>query len=157
MSATSQPRTVSFETTVAGSGGKTGIVVPDEVIAELGAGRRPAVHIALNGYAYRSTVAVMGGSCMVGVSAAVRAATGLEAGHPVTVSLSVATTPREVDVPPDLARALAEDDQAQAFFDALSNSLQRFHVDTIDAAKTDETRLRRVQKAVTLFREGKKR
>jgi hypothetical protein len=50
---------VTFQTTVAGSGGKTGIVVPAEAITELGAGRRPAVHVDLNGYAYRSTVAVM--------------------------------------------------------------------------------------------------
>src|SRR4051794_34727989 len=97
---------VVFETTVAGSGGKTGIEIPEDVIERLGAGHRPAVHVELNGYAYRSTVAVMGGKHLVGVSASVREATGLEAGDDVTVSLAVATSPREVDVPPDLAAAL---------------------------------------------------
>ncbi len=146
-----------FTTTVAGSGGKTGIVVPEEAVAQLGAGRRPAVHVELNGYAYRSTVAVMGGQSLVSVSAAVREATGLEAGDPVEVRLSVATTPREVEVPPDLGEALAADERAGAFFAALSNSLQRYHVDSVTSAKTPETRARRIDRALALFREGKKR
>ena len=148
---------VSFRTTVAGSGGKTGIVVPEQVIDRLGAGRRPAVHVELDGYRYRSTVAVMGGQHLIGVSAAVREATGLQAGDPVRVVLTVATEPREVDVPADLAAALAQDRQVQAFFAGLSNSLQRYHVDTVSAAKTPETRQRRIDRAVQLFRDGRKR
>src|SRR3954464_1023390 len=149
--------TISFTTTIAGSGGKTGIVIPEDVMQRLDAGRRPAVHVVLNGYAYRSTVAVMGGQYLVGVNASVRSATGLEAGDAVTVALSVATTPRAVEMPEDFAEALAGDDRARTFFDALSNSLQRYHVDNVNAAKTAETRQRRVQKALDLFREGKKR
>jgi hypothetical protein len=152
-----QAEAVAFETTVAGSGGKTGIVIPEAAIEQLGAGRRPAVHVEVNGYTYRSTVAVMGGRYLVGVSAVVRDATGLQAGDPVRVALTVATTPREVDMPQALAEALAGDDEARAFFATLSNSLQRYHADTINAAKTEETRQRRVQKALALFREGKKR
>ena len=146
-----------FTTTVAGSGGKTGIVVPEEAVAQLGAGRRPAVHVELDGYAYRSTVAVMGGQSLIPVSAAVRQATGLQAGDPVEVRLTVATTPQEVEVPQDLREALAADERAGAFFDALSNSLERYHVDSVTSAKTAETRARRVEKALALFREGKKR
>lgn len=147
----------SFETTLAGSGGKVGIVVPEQVVLELGAGKRPPVLVDLGGHAYRSTVAVMGGQYMIGVSAAVRAATGLSAGDAVTVTLTLAETPREVDVPPDLAAALAADPAAGAFFAALSNSLQRYHVDTVTGAKTADTRQRRIDKALALFREGKKR
>ena len=152
-----QAPSVGFETTLAGSGGKTGIVVPEHVIDGLGAGRRPAVHVDLDGHRYRSTVAVMGGTCMVAVGATVRAATGLVAGDPVRVTLTLATTPREVDVPRDLAEALAADPGTAAFFDSLSNSLQRYHVDTVNAAKTPETRSRRIDKALALFRDGKKR
>ena len=148
---------VAFDTTVAGSGGKTGIVVPDEVVERLGAGHRPAVHVSLNGHAYRSTVAVMGGQHLVGVPAAVRAATGLAAGDPVTVELAVATTPREVDVPAELADALAADPAAGAFFAGLSNSLQRYHADLVRSARSPETRERRVAKALALFRDGKQR
>ncbi len=151
------PKSVTFETTVAQRGNNTGIEVPDELIAQLGAGKRPPVLVDLDGHEYRTTVGVMGGTCMVGVSAAVRAATGLAGGDPVRVTLTVADTPREVAVPEDLAAALAADETAGAFFSALSNSLQRYHCDNVTGAKTPETRQRRIDRAVALFREGKQR
>lgn len=150
-------RSAKFETTLTASGNNTGIVVPDSVIEQLAAGRRPPVLVDVNGYEYRSTVAVMGGQYLVGVSAAVRAATGLKGGDPIRVSLTVADSPRVVDVPADFSAALEADEAARQFFDSLSNSLQRYHVDNVNAAKTPETRERRISKAVTLFLEGKKR
>jgi len=147
----------AFDTVIAGSATKAGIVVPEAAISELAAGKRPSVHVDVNGYRYRSTVAVMGGKYLIGVNADVRNATGLKSGDAVRVSLKVANTPREVVVPDDLADRLSQDEPAATFFAALSNSLQRYHVDLINAAKTPETRQRRVDKAVALFREGKKR
>lgn len=152
-----RPSSVMFETTVAAIGNNTGIVVSAEVIEQLRAGQRPPVLVDVNGYEYRNTVGVMGSRHLISVSAAVRQATGLQGGDPVRVTLTVADTPREVVVPDDFAAALAADEQAGAFFATLSNSLQRYHVDTITAAKTDETRQRRIHRAVALFREGKKR
>src|ERR1041385_1071919 len=99
----SQTVSVAFDTTVSAAGNNTGIVVPDEVIERLGAGRRPSVVVDVNGYEYRSTVAVMGGKHMIGISAAIRKETGLKGGDPITVRLSVATSPREVHVPADFA------------------------------------------------------
>src|SRR3954468_11484069 len=147
----------TFETTVAASGNNTGIVVPAEAIEQLGAGRRPPVLVDVNGYQYRNTVAVMGGKHMIGISAAIREATGLGGGDPIRVTLSLAEGPREVDVPPDFAEALAADPEAAAFFARLSNSLQRYHVDNINGAKAAETRRRRIEKAVALLREERKR
>src|SRR4051794_4085978 len=103
-----EPKSATFETTVAASGNNTGIVVPVEVIEELGAGKRPSVLVNLNGYEYRSTAAVMGGQHMISISAAVRVATGLTGGDPIRVTLTVADTPREVEVPADFAAALAD-------------------------------------------------
>ena len=148
---------VTFETTLLASGNNTGIPVPDDVVQQLGRGKRPAVLVQVNGYDYRSTVAVMGGRYLIGVSAAVRAATGLKGGDPITVTLTVPDTPREVDVPADFAAAMAGQQPARRFFDGLSNSLQRYHVDTINAAKAPETRQRRIAKAVDLFVAGKQR
>jgi Bacteriocin-protection, YdeI or OmpD-Associated/Domain of unknown function (DUF1905) len=154
---TTEPKSATFETTVAASGNNTGIVVPVEVIEQLGAGKRPPVLVDVNGYEYRSTAAVMGGQHMVGISAAVRAATGLAGGDPIRVTLTVADTPREVDVPADFATALAAEEGTSAFFGKLSNSLQRYHVDNINAAKAPETRQRRIDKSVGLFLAGKQR
>jgi len=151
------PATVTFDTTVTATGNNTGIVVPDEAIEQLGAGRRPAVVVNVNGYEYRNTVGVMRGRHMISISAAVRRATGLRGGDPIHVTLTVAEAPREVVVPDDLAAALAAEPEAQAFFARLSNSLQRYHVDNVNGAKAPETRQRRIDKAIALFREGKRR
>ncbi|CCH77495.1 conserved hypothetical protein [Nostocoides japonicum T1-X7] len=150
-------RSVTFDTTVTATGRNTGIVVPDEVIEQLGAGRRPAVLVNLDGYEYRTTVGVMGGRHLVSISAAVRTETGLQGGDPIHVVLTLAEGPREVVVPDDLAAALTGEPAAERYFATLSNSLQRYHVDTINAAKAPETRQRRVDKAIALFREGKPR
>ena len=148
---------VSFDTTVTATGNNTGIVVPGNLIDDLGAGSRPAVVVTVNGYEYRNTVGVMGGKHMISISAAVRKETGLKGGDPIHVTLTLADSPREVDVPGDFAAALSADPDAGAFFATLSNSLQRYHVDNISEAKSAETRQRRIEQAISLFREGKKR
>ena len=148
---------VAFDTTVTANGNNTGIVVPEEVIDRLGAGRRPAVVVDVNGYQYRNTVGIMGGTHLISISAAVRKETGLKAGDPIHVVLTPAESPREVTVPEDLAAALSADGPAEAFFTKLSNSLQRHHVDQINAAKTADTRQRRIDKALSLFQQGKQR
>ena len=152
-----EPRSVTFETTVAASGNNTGIEVPGDLIDQLGAGKRPPVLVNVNGYEYRNTVAVMDGRHMISISAAVRNATGLKGGDPIRVTLTVADTPREVGVPPDFAAALVADERARAFFGKLSNSMQRYHVDNINAAKSAGTRQRRIDKAIALFLDGKQR
>jgi len=152
-----EARSATFETTVTAVGNNTGIEVPEEVLEQLGAGKRPPVLVDLDGHRYRTTAGVMGGRSMLSVSAAVRKATGLSGGDPVRVTLTVADTPREVELPDDLAAALAADEQAGTFFAGLSNSLQRYHVDSVTGAKNPETRQRRIEKALALFREGRKR
>lgn len=148
---------VTFETTLSASGNNTGIEVPEEIVEGLGRGKRPPVIVTVNGHEYRSTVAVMGGRYLIGVSAAIRAATGLKGGDPISVNLKVADAPREVEVPSDFAAAMDEHPPAREFFDQLSNSMQRYHVDTINAAKSPDTRQRRIDKSVALFLAGKQR
>jgi hypothetical protein len=133
----------------------TGIPVPPEVVTGLGAGKRPSVVVTINGYTYRSTVAPMGGEFMLPVSAEVRAGAGVAAGDAVEVDLELDTAPREVSVPPDLAAALAADADARRAFDALSYSNKRRLVLAVEAAKTPETRQRRLAKTVSDLREGK--
>ena len=147
----------TFETRIAADGNNTGIEVPEEIVEGLGRGKRPPVVVTVNGHEYRSTVAVMGGRYLIGVSAAVRAATGLKGGDPISVNLKVADTPREVEVPSDFAAAMDEQAPAREFFDQLSNSMQRYHVDNLNAAKSPDTRQRRIDKSVALFLAGKQR
>jgi uncharacterized protein YdeI (YjbR/CyaY-like superfamily) len=102
-------------------------------------------------------VAVMGGTYMVGVSNEHRAASGLAAGDEVDVELVLDTAPRTVDVPDDFAAALDAEPAARATFDKLSNSNKGWHVSSIEGAKSDETRQRRIEKSVAALREGRPR
>jgi hypothetical protein len=147
----------TFDGVLTASGNNTGIVVPVEVIERLGAGKRPPVSVDLNGYQFRSTVGVMSGQYLIGVSAAIRKATGLAAGDAIHVELAVDSSPRSVEMPDDFAAALAAAPEAEAFFARLSNSLQRYHVDQVAGAKTAETRQRRIATAVATFLAGKQR
>jgi len=135
----------------------TGINVPAEVVEALGAGKRPRVKVTINGHTYRSSVAVLGGRYMVGVSAENRAAAHVEGGDNLDVELELDTAPREVTVPPDLAAALAAEPVAQAAFDALSYSNKSWHVLQIEGAKSDETRQRRVARSIEALAAGKVR
>ena len=140
---------MKFRTTLLQSGKTaTGFVVPPEVVEGLGAGRRPPVLVTINGYSYRNTVAVMGGDFMLGVSAEHREKAGVKGGDALEVELELDTAPRVVTVPPDLKAALAAAPAAQRAFEALSYSNQLRHVLSVEGAKTEETRQRRVAKVV---------
>ncbi|HET7704271.1 MAG TPA: YdeI/OmpD-associated family protein [Candidatus Limnocylindrales bacterium] len=134
-----------------------GFAVPDDVVIALGRGRRPPVRVTINGYTYRNTVAVMGGRNLIGVSAAHRAAAGVAGGQTVDVDLDLDTEPRVVSLPPDFAAALGREPAARRTFDALSPSNQGWHVSSIEGARTEETRLRRIEKSVAALREGRPR
>jgi len=136
--------------------GKTaaGIEVPAKVVAALGTSKRPPVRATINGYTYRSTVAVMGGKFMLGVSNEVRKNAGVAAGETVEVDLELDTQTREVEVPADFAAALGRDAKASKFFEGLSYSKKLRLVIPIDI-KNVETRKERIAKAVEQLREGK--
>lgn len=137
--------------------GKTaaGVRVPDEVVFGLGPSRRPAVRVTVRGYTYRSSVASMGGVFMLGMSNAVRKASGVSAGEVVDIDIELDTEPRVITVPADLAAALVKDAKAKRFFDSLSYSNKRRLVEPIEAAKAAETRERRIAKTVDLLHEGR--
>ena len=148
-----------FRTTLEQAGKTaTGFVVPPEVVASLGAGKRPPVVVTLNGrYSYRNTVAVYGDTFLLGVSAEHRAGAGVKAGDELDVDLELDTAPREVVVPPDFAAALDAEPAARAMFDSLSYSNKSAHVLSVEGAKTAETRQRRIEKSIATLREGKAR
>jgi hypothetical protein len=149
---------MQFHTTVLRAGKTaTGIRVPDAIVESLGAGKRPPVLVTINGYTYRNTIAVMGGEYMVGVSAEHRAGAGVAGGDDVDVIIELDIGERTVDVPADFAAALALAPAAQAFFDGLSYSNRKWHVTNVEAAKTPETRDRRIEKSVAMLGEGRAR
>ena len=147
---------MKFKTTLLQAGKTaTGIEVPAKIVESFGAGKKPPVRVAINGYTYRNTIAVMGGVYMVGVSAEHRKGAGIEGGQEIEVTIELDSDPREVELPTEFQKALNKNAAAKKTFDALSNSKKKAIVIPIKDAKTDETRDRRIEKSIALLKEGK--
>jgi hypothetical protein len=137
----------TFRTTLLQNGNNVGIDVPEGVVLGFGAGKRVPVQVTVNGHTWSSTVAVMGGKYLVGVPKAHREAAGVAGGETHEVTLEHDTSERTVDVPADLAAALAEAGLRDRF-DALAYSHRKEHVRAIEDAKSAATRERRIAKAI---------
>lgn len=129
--------------------------VPPEVMDALSPRKRVPVRVTVNGYSYRSTVAPMGGSFLLPLNRENRTRAGVAAGEMVEVVLERDDEPRLIDVPEDLAAALAGDDEGHEAFGRLSYSHQREYVEWITGSKRAETRARRVAQALERLKEGK--
>jgi hypothetical protein len=130
--------------------------VPAEVVAALGAGKRPPVRTTINGLEYRTRIAVYGGRFLIGLRREVIKQLDLVAGQEAELTLELDAEPREVHVPDDLAAALATDPQARALFDALAFTNRKEYVAWVEGAKRAETRARRVADATALLKSGRR-
>ena len=130
----------------------TGIEVPTSVVDALAAGKRPPVRVTLHEHTYRTTVARMGGRFLVPVSAEVRRAAGVTAGDELDVGIELDDAPRTVDVPADLAAALAEAPAAAQAWEKLAYTHQKEWARSVEDAKKPETRARRIAAAVEALR-----
>jgi bacteriocin resistance YdeI/OmpD-like protein/uncharacterized protein DUF1905 len=141
------------------STGKTtaGFEVPASVVEGLGGGGHPKVTVTVDGFTFRTSIAKMGGRFLLGVSGERRAQSGMTPGQAYDVDVELDTAPRETEVPEDLAAALTADAAAKKFWDTLSHSKQSWHVHQVTSAKKAETRAARVEKSVTMLREGRAR
>ena len=148
------PQRFTAELRSAGDSGGAGFDVPHEVAAALSDAKRPPVVVTIGDHAFRTRLAVYGGQPMVGVSKANRAAAGVDVGYRFDVAIAVDEEPRTVEVPGDLAEALAADPEAAAAFDRLSFTHRREYVNWITEARKPETRARRVAGTVERLRGG---
>jgi Bacteriocin-protection, YdeI or OmpD-Associated/Domain of unknown function (DUF1905) len=149
-----EPQRFTAELRPAGDSGGAGFDVPHEVAAALSDAKRPPVVVTIGVQAFRTRLAVYGGQPMVGVSKANRAAAGIEVGDRFDVAIAVDEEPRTVEVPGDLAEALAADPEAAGAFDRLSFTHRREYVNWITEARKPETRARRVAGTVERVRGG---
>jgi hypothetical protein len=126
----------------------TGVEVPAKVVDGLGSTKRPLVSVTINGYTYRSAIAPMGAVYMLGISEEVRNNARVKGGDTVDVDVVLDTKPREVEVPAELAKALAKDAKAKKYFESLSYSGKHRLAAPIANGKTPETRARNLEKAM---------
>jgi uncharacterized protein YdeI (YjbR/CyaY-like superfamily) len=83
-----------------------------------------------------------------------RKAAGVKAGDQVEVTLELDLEPRTIEVPDDLAVALAEVEGATPAFDALAPSKCKDFVRQVNEAKTKETRDQRIAAIVAKLSEA---
>jgi uncharacterized protein YdeI (YjbR/CyaY-like superfamily) len=92
----------------------------------------------------------------MGLSGAVREQAGIKGGDEIAVTVALDDQPREVVIPPDFSQALDKNTAAKVFFDSLSYSNKQGHILSIEQAKSDQTRQRRIAKAIDILGAGKK-
>ena len=128
------------------------IRVPPQTLTALGEGKRAPVKVTLNGYTYRTTIAVYGGKSYIGVRREVREAAGVAAGDRLAVGLEYDAQVRTVDLPQVLRVALEADAATAAAFEKLSYTRQKEFVQWVTGAKRAETQRRRMEQAMAMLR-----
>lgn len=131
------------------------LLLTDAQVAELAAGKRAPVAVTIGGRQARLRLAVMGGENMIGLSKANRALLGVEIGDEVTAVVTVDDAPREVELPVELAEALAGDELARAAYEKLAFTHRKEYAAWVASAVREATRVSRVAKALEMLREGR--
>jgi len=127
----------------------TGIHFPFDIEQTFGAKRVP-VKVWINEAEYLSTIVKMRGEyCMV-VPKRVRDVAKIKGDELITVTIQRDTEKRTVEIPEDFAKALKNNELTEAFA-KLSYTHQKEYVNAINEAKKEETRIRRIEKAISML------
>jgi hypothetical protein len=136
--------------------GERGVVVPGDPKTEFGGARAPVAG-TVNGTRFRGRLMVYGGVTYLGFRKEIRDAAGeIGQGDEVEVVIERDDAPREVEVPDALARALAADRTARGVFEGLAFTHRKEYATWIAEAKKEETRARRVERAIAMLHDGVK-
>lgn len=126
-----------------------GFRVPFNVEEVFGTKARVPVRGTINGFPYRSSIMNMGGGHLMVVNKKTREGAKVKGGEIINVVMERDEEPRIVTPPADFAKALKADKDAKAAWDKLSYTHQKEYVQAIEEAKKTETRVRRIEKAIT--------
>ena len=133
-------------------GAWTFIRAPFSVEKEFGVKGRVAVQGAINGIPFRSSLLPQGGGeHILVVNKDLRDRAGVTAGDTARFVLEQDDKPRAVELPAELAQALAANTDVQSVFARLAYSHQKEYADYVGDAKRPETRQRRAANAVDLL------
>ena len=138
---------VKYETEVLGEGNHASLLIPDWVLEELKTNKRAPLKVTVNGHTYQSTAVGVAGECRVVFPSAERRTAKAASGDIVEVTLELDSGYREVEMPKELVTALESQGLAKTFAD-LSYSKRKEFARQVSGAKTEETKLRRVEKVL---------
>jgi Uncharacterized protein conserved in bacteria len=138
-----------LELTLEPRGPAGALVLSNDQVAALADGAKAfPVRVEIGDQVLSLRLTRMGGQNLIGFSKAARAEAGLELGDQVTVRISLDQSERIIELPADLAAALAAQPSAAAAFDKLAPSARKEIVVSITEAKREQTRTDRIAKAI---------
>jgi hypothetical protein len=139
----------------AGRGGGRWLEMPFDAKQAFGEAR-PPVAGTLNGAPFRGRLSVYDGKTYLGLNKATREAAGIDVGDKVDVVLGRDDAPREVEIPNELLVAFERDTAAKAAFEKMAFTHRKEYARWIAEARKEETRERRVAKALEMLKAGEK-
>ena len=150
-------------------GAVAAIAPPFDVTEVFGTRARVPVRGTINGYPFCSSLMPMGkgmqgqesesqpcSSHLMPVRKSLREGAGVKPGDTVNVVMERDEAERIVELPPVLKKELAKSKTARANWEKLSFTHQKEIAVSISGAKQEETRARRLTKAVDILKTGKK-
>jgi hypothetical protein len=138
----------------AGRGGGAYVVFPYDAQKEFGTNGKVPVNATIDGVPDKGGLFRMGmPHHMLGVPKAVRQQIGKAPGDIVAVVLWKDDAPRDVEVPPGF-KARMKKAGVLAFFESLSFTHRKEYCRWVSEAKKEETRTRRLDKALELLTKG---
>jgi hypothetical protein len=145
----------TFEAEIrAGKGGGAFVVFPFDAEKEFGTNGKVPVAATIDGIPDSGALFRMGQPRhMLGVPKAIRKKLAKEVGDRVAIVLWKDDKPREVEVPPELAARMKQAG-VLPFFESLSFTHRKEYCRFITEAKKEETRARRLDKALELLTDG---
>jgi len=137
----------TYSTIVIGSGNHASLEIPESNLKEIGGNKRAPLKVTINSYTYQSTATGVDGKCMVVFPMRDREAAGAAAGDMVRVTLELDSGYREVLLPTQLISSLKDLNLTEKFA-ALNYSQRKEFARSVNDAKSDDTRLRRIDKII---------
>ena len=139
-----------------GGGGGAFVFFPFDVDKEFGTKGHVPVKATFNGVSYSGSLVKYGApQHMLGVAKAIREEIGKQPGDTVNIEVWKDEEERTVEVPAELQK-LMQKEGLLPFFERLSYTHRKEYCRWITDARKEETRLRRLEKAIDMLKRGVK-
>jgi len=149
-------KTYKFKAKIEGADGGAYILFPYDVEKEFGTKGKVPVKATFNGVPYTGSLIKYGSPLhMLGVLKAIRGQLGKKPGDTVEVVLWKDAEERTLDVPPEFEKLMKKEGLLSSF-EKLSYTHRKEYCRWITEAKKEETRSRRLEKAVEMLKKGVK-
>jgi hypothetical protein len=134
----------------------TGFYAPFDVPETFGTRARVPVRGTINGFPFRSSLMPMGGGYCMAVNQTLREGAEVKVGDEVEIVMQRDTQERTVEPPPELKKELAKNKKNRERWDGLAYTVKKEMAISINGAKQEETKKRRLAKVMQILKTGTK-